>query len=212
VGGIDGYRSAVHHLVAAPFDLSTTSWLMFAMTTAIAAIVAYKFWTTRDHVPGLDKAARALDDVSEEVDAAQAALRIQMKAMVEAEIDKVGRSQMKQREDLTAALKFFRQQLRNAGIRNPLAHEITDEDAPEVVDMIEGFLRADEWLRENHNLGDLRVVLGQAGEGTDGYEPEVRAVENLPSARTTAEGWLWLDNVIDRFGFRSTRTGNGGES
>jgi len=28
VGGIDGYRSAVHHLVAAPLDLSTTSWLM----------------------------------------------------------------------------------------------------------------------------------------------------------------------------------------
>ena len=201
VDGIDGYRSFVHHAIAAPTDLGTQSWMMFAITCALAVLLFYKLFSGRDSVPGFESLGRKRIALLEELNKLHSQFSTEIQTVFEECGAKVGETQMFQRKKLDEAIEFGRRQLRKRGVRNPEAYESSGGESEEVLDLLDEFNYARSWLRSNHDQGDMQVQLSGIGSSLHEEEPEEREIEDLASARTLKEGKAWLRRLVDAYGF-----------
>ena len=203
--GDEASISFIQHAVAAPFQLTTESWLQFFVATAMATFLWRKWFSSTDNVPTFEALGRKLARSDSGVEQLRSDFANEIHAALSDPIKRTQQGQLHQRTALQDVVRFLMNALRRRGVRNPRTHEITDDDSVEVLDLMDRFVEATSRLSGNQEMGDVGVLLRSGDAESGGMEDAVRRVERLASARNEAEGIEWLDRIVDEIRFKEEK-------
>lgn len=189
-------ESLSERLLSHPFDLSDSGWFMFLMGIVLFGFAILKWIRSDDPFPGYGDKTRAVERASEALNEAFATIQTEVMAAINGTIEEAEAVVHEGREASGRLLNHATQLLRKVGIRDPAKYEISGDEEPGVVELLNRWAEYWEWRSELDAIGDVRSTLQQRKE--DDLDPV--EIVNLSDALTLDEAMEWLRHEMERFG------------